>query len=238
MKEQPLCVSHACKSNAVKSEAGYILIAVLFAVALMVVAMAAVAPAIGTQIQRDREEELVRRGKQYARAIQLYFRKFGRYPNSIEQLENTNNIRFLRKRFRDPITGKEEWKLVRFGFARVKQRPAYLRGATPAGNLGGTGLSGTTATQIPGAVNAQDISKPLSGSSPTIGGGPIVGVASTSKKDGLKEMDGSSKYEEWEFTYDPRFDPNARQQPVQQGRPGQPSQPGPTQLPVNPPKPN
>ena len=135
MKEQPLCVSHACKSNAVKSEAGYILIAVLFAVALMVVAMAAVAPAIGTQIQRDREEELVRRGKQYARAIQLYFRKFGRYPNSIEQLENTNNIRFLRKRFKDPITGKDEWRLIHFGEAQVKPIPPYLNRAGGAGRV-------------------------------------------------------------------------------------------------------
>jgi len=55
--------------------------------------------------------------------LQLYFRKFGRYPSSIDQLENTNNLRFLRKRYKDPITGTDEWKLIRLGQAHPKQRP-------------------------------------------------------------------------------------------------------------------
>ena len=49
----------------------------------------------------------------YMRAIQHYYKKFGRYPNKVEDLENTNNMRFLRKRYtdpmtRDPVTGKEK----------------------------------------------------------------------------------------------------------------------------------
>jgi hypothetical protein len=47
------------------------------------------------------------------RAIQRYYRKFGRYPSRLEDLENTNNIRFLRKRYKDPMsrdpqTGREQ----------------------------------------------------------------------------------------------------------------------------------
>ena len=62
---------------------------------------------------RDREEEMRHRGTAYMRAIQHFYKKFGRYPNKVEELENTNNVRFLRKRYtdpmnRDPATGKEK----------------------------------------------------------------------------------------------------------------------------------
>ena len=57
-------------------------------------------------IQRDKELETIHRGEQYRRAIQLYYRKFQRYPTSIDQLVNTNQIRFLRKKYTDPLTGQ------------------------------------------------------------------------------------------------------------------------------------
>jgi hypothetical protein len=58
---------------------------------------------------------LIDRGEQYQRGIQLYFRKFKRFPADLDQLENTNNFRFLRRRYRDPITGKDEWRLIHIG---------------------------------------------------------------------------------------------------------------------------
>lgn len=212
-----------------RGESGYVLIGVLVFMTLMMIAVAAVAPRIGTAIKRDRENELVRRGNQYVRAIQLYYRKYGRFPANVEQLENTNNIRFLRRRYIDPITGKDEWRLIRFGQAKPKQLPAWQKGKsgggiTPASAMSstGTGVSGTgSAGNTPGSsgsasgsgpsigVNASDISKPLSGSS-SIGSGGIVGVSSTSEKTGLKEIDGKNKYNEWEFVYDPTLDPLMR----------------------------
>ena len=51
------------------------------------------------------------RGDQYVRAVRLYYRKFGHYPGSIEQLEKTNNIRFLRQKYVDPMTGKPDWRI-------------------------------------------------------------------------------------------------------------------------------
>jgi len=57
--------------------------------------------------------------------------------------------------------------------------------------------------------NASDISKQLGGNS-SPGSLPIVGVASTSDKESLKEMDGKNKYSEWEFTYDPHARCHAR----------------------------
>lgn len=93
-------------------ERGYILLTLMLFVALLTIGLLAMIQRIDTQIKRDREEELIHRGVQYSRAVRRYFKKFGRYPTRIEELENTNNIRFLRKRYKDPLnrdpaTGKE-----------------------------------------------------------------------------------------------------------------------------------
>jgi type II secretory pathway pseudopilin PulG len=214
--------------SAQASQAGFLLIGILFVMTLMIIALAATAPNIATQIKRDREEELVRRGKQYERALQLFYRRSGRFPTSVEQLENTNNIRFLRRKYVDPITGKDEWRVIRFGQAKPKPRPPWMVGQGP---VAGTGPSPTGG--IAGAVSAESMSRPLSGSS-TLGGGPIVGVSSTSEKEGLKEIDQKTHYNEWEFVYDPTLDQTLRGM-AQQGRPpGQQGGPTPNQGPQNP----
>ncbi len=97
-----------------RNEAGYVMLTLLFVMALMVIFAAAIVPSITFDIKRDREEEMIHRGVQYSRAIRAYYKKFGRYPTKIEDLENTNNLRFLRKRYKDPLTGKD-FKLLHFG---------------------------------------------------------------------------------------------------------------------------
>jgi type II secretory pathway pseudopilin PulG len=154
-------------SHSLKSESGYILLAVLFMVVLILIAMAVAAPRIAADIQRDREDELIHRGKQYTRAIKLYYKKFGRYPSSIDQLENTNNIRFLRKRYVDPMTGKDDWKIIHFGEAHVKAMGAF---GQPIQN---GGLSSTAGSSVLGGTPGL-ASNPLGGSSP-LGGTPPLG---------------------------------------------------------------
>ena len=39
-----------------------------------------------------------------------------------------------------------------------------------------------------------------------VGGGGIIGVASTSKKTGIKEFNDNSEYDQWYFVYDPRLE--------------------------------
>src|SRR5277367_4312550 len=144
------------------SEAGYILLAVLFLVALILISLAVAAPRISKSIQRDKEQELIHRGEQYTRAIKLYYRKFGNYPSSIDQLENTNNIRFLRKRYADPMTGKDDWKIIHFGQAHVKSTGLFGQPiATGGGTFGaGPGTAGGIAggigiaTGTPGAAGS------------------------------------------------------------------------------------
>ena len=69
-------------------------------------------PRVVMESQRDREELLIDRGTQYKRAIQVFYRKFQRYPTDLDALDNTNNMRFLRRRYKDPMTGEDEWRLI------------------------------------------------------------------------------------------------------------------------------
>ena len=103
------------------TESGYVLLAVMLTLLLMLIALSVEAPRIAQQIKRDKEEELVHRGKDYATAVKRFVHKNGgRYPASVEQLENTNHLRFLRKKYVDPITGESDWKMVHVGEAEVK----------------------------------------------------------------------------------------------------------------------
>ena len=95
-------------------DSGHLLLAVLLMMALMVIAATYEAPRVVQQLKRDREEEMIHRGTEYARAIKKYYKKMGSYPSTIEQLENTNNIRFLRKRYKDPLTKDGKWTLLHY----------------------------------------------------------------------------------------------------------------------------
>ena len=61
-------------------EAGYTLLMVVFMVATMMILAMAAAPNLLTDGRREKEADMVWRGQQYARAIGLYYKKFGKYP--------------------------------------------------------------------------------------------------------------------------------------------------------------
>ncbi len=126
------------------SEDGFILLAVLFLVVLILIGLAVAAPKMARSIQRDRELELVHRGEQYKRAIKLYYAKFGAYPTSIDQLLNTNNVKFLRKRYKDPITGKDDWRIIHYGEAKVPPMGLFGQPLGPTGQPAATGTNPAT----------------------------------------------------------------------------------------------
>ena len=64
------------------------------------------------EAKRNKEQLLIDRGNEYANAAKLYYRKIRQYPPTIDAMENTNRMRFLRKRFKDPFTGKDDWRLL------------------------------------------------------------------------------------------------------------------------------
>src|SRR5256884_7114354 len=113
-----------------RSQSGYVLLLLMLGVTLLAIAAAAIAPTLAFQIRRDREEELIHRGVQYSRAVRRYVKKFGRYPTRLEELESTNNLRFLRRRFKDPITGKD-FKLLHLGEVQGNFGAGNFRGNSP-----------------------------------------------------------------------------------------------------------
>ncbi|HXM64321.1 MAG TPA: hypothetical protein VN950_25900 [Terriglobales bacterium] len=296
-----------CPRKSVRpSERGYILITLILFVALVAIAALVMAPLFTFQMKRDREEELIHRGTQYSRAMKHFVKKFGRYPTRIEELEDTNNIRFLRRRYKDPITGKD-FKILHMGDVQMSFG-AGLPGAIPAGGLapgapgapgvaggpgapggpngalnamntmamaGGLAAAGATAGagfgsqgagtavgspaattpdadensgDAAGAAPNQGASLAAAGPGPpgafgtvgqgatgpngqTFGGGPMVGVASTSKDKSIRVFNKKEHYNEWQFIYDPSTDrggilttPN--QPSLQAGGVAQPGAPG------------
>ena len=151
-----------------RSEQGYILLMLMLFITLLAIGAAAVAPSIAFQVKRDREEEMIHRGVQYSRAIRRYVKKFGRYPTRIEELENTNNVRFLRRKYKDPVTG-QDFKILHMGDVKLTFG-AGIAGASPvagvptlggAANFGGAQRVAATAA-ITATANAglQNISQP------------------------------------------------------------------------------
>jgi hypothetical protein len=98
-----------------RGESGYALLLIFLMAAVVAAMLYMELPRVAFEAQRGREELLIERGEGYKRAIQLYFRKFKTYPATIDALESTNNVRFLRRRYADPLTGKDEWRLIHVG---------------------------------------------------------------------------------------------------------------------------
>ncbi len=165
-----------------KNEDGYMLLTAIFLLAILVVSLAIAMPSVIKSIQRDRDLETFHRGMQYRRAIQLYYRKFHAYPPNADALVNTNQIKFLRKKYPDPLTGKADWKPVLFGQNKAPTAMGFF-GQPLGGNastIAGIGPSGGNGL---GPGNGSMGSPPLG--SPALGGsGGIFGSSGSSSTTG------------------------------------------------------
>ncbi len=130
-------------------EGGYLLLAILFTMALMIIAATIEAPRLVEQIKRDREEEMIHRGTEYARAVKKFYKKFGRYPANLEQLDDTNQIRFLRKRYKDPLTKDGKWKTLSYADIQSVVTNGQAGPGVPAGALGAQGGQNAGAAASP-----------------------------------------------------------------------------------------
>jgi type II secretory pathway pseudopilin PulG len=256
-------VARQLRKPSSNSQRGYILLALILAVALLAIGAAAMAPEFVFQMKRDREQEMIHRGVQYSRAIKRYYKKFGRYPTRVEELENTSNVRFLRKKFKDPVTGKD-FRFLHLSDIQMLTMGGMAGGMNPAAmGAGGTGFaaggqmgagmaqqaamaqasmaqaamamaqSGTQQNPFGGASNSGSSNFGSSNSDPNasgdsnspggktgstsfggsdklsgqvFGGGPIVGVASISKDETVREFNNKNHYKDWQFIYSPMMD--------------------------------
>jgi hypothetical protein len=100
-------------------QSGFALLLVFLMAAVIAISLYSEIPRVAFESERQKELLLIDRGEQYKRAIQLFVKKNSRYPAKLEELESFNNRRYLRRRFRDPMTGKDEWKLIKINAAGV-----------------------------------------------------------------------------------------------------------------------
>jgi type II secretory pathway pseudopilin PulG len=200
-----------------RNQAGFTLMMVIFMVASILIVAAAGTQSILTQGRREKEEETVWRGKQYARAIGLYYRKFGKYPTKVEDLTNqTNGVRFLRQAYTDPMNKEDgSWRFIYVGpsgqlIGSLRQTSllqnalstAGIGGAPPFG--GGLQSPSSPGQQTNSATTASSLDsqpQPLGG--PVLGGN-IIGVGSKIDRPSFRIYLGGNTYQMWEFIWNPR----------------------------------
>src|SRR5688500_6333072 len=97
-----------------RQDAGYAMAALLVAMSVMSIMLSVAMPTWSHMIRREKEEELIFRGEQYARAINKYQRKFAN--QSPANLDVLIKERMLRKKFRDPLSPSQdgEFQLLHF----------------------------------------------------------------------------------------------------------------------------
>jgi type II secretory pathway pseudopilin PulG len=168
-----------------RREDGFALIVLVVAIFVILLFLSIAAPLVARDLQREKELEAVHRGNQYVRAIQLYYRKFNHYPTSVDQLEKSNNIRFLRRKYEDPLTGKADWRIIHAGENKTTVKGLFgqpLAGIGGAG-LGGSGIGGSqtiAGTSNPGAFGSTGSTGSSFGSSSSPIGGGSTTVSGTS----------------------------------------------------------
>jgi hypothetical protein len=97
---------------------GFALMLVMFLMTLMLIAVMAAVPYVRTESQREKEQEMIWRGKQYVRGIKMFYRKNGRFPTSLDDLTKpkTGSLRFMRQRYKDPLNPTDgSWRLIYVG---------------------------------------------------------------------------------------------------------------------------
>ncbi|SRR5216684_2208871 len=224
------------KANRERAQSGYALLMVVFIAALMIITAAAIQINFLTQGRREKEDELIWRGQQYARGVRLFYRKNGRFPTSLDDLSKPGiGVRYMRKAYKEPMnTVDGSWRLLYVGPAgqiigSVKANPGgsifpaapapggTQAGATPAplgstgGNAGGEASSGSAPGQAqpPGSPQTANTSSQQPsglGTDGTIIGGRIIGVASKINRTSIKIYDSGTTYRAWEFIYNPSKD--------------------------------
>jgi type II secretory pathway pseudopilin PulG len=158
-------------SAARRGAAGYSLVIVIMAVTVLNIMLAVALPKWSEMIKRDKEEELISRGWQYAEAIRLFQRRFQRYPVKLDELIKAKP-RCIRQLWKDPMTANGEWA------------PILLFQGTPV--------------HAPGTPEMAP-SQGLDPNQPQVTTGPIVGVRSRSSQKSLLVFFGHERYDEWEF---------------------------------------
>ena len=176
------------------SQAGFTLVGMIIIFTVMAVLISVAMPIWSKVIQREKEEELIFRGMQYAEAIRVFQLRNGRYPLRLEELV-TVRPRAIRQLWTDPLTEDGEWGLI---YAQTtpgqKQGRRGRRGRGVAPEQQPQTFGGAGPRQLGGESGQRRRS--------AVGRAPVVGVHSRSDGEALKSFFGGGKHSDWRFTAD------------------------------------
>jgi type II secretory pathway pseudopilin PulG len=192
----PMNLAAKASAGLPRAEAGYAMAALLVGMSVMAIMMSVAMPTWSHMIRREKEEELLFRGTQYARAINQYQRKFANAsPASLDVLIEQ---RLLRKKFKDPLSPNKDGE---FQMLYLSTRAGGPQGTTGTGRSGAIGpgmASGRGGASAIGAGGSGTDTQSGSTYSTSPSGG-IVGVASKNTGTSIKIYKGKTKYDEWQF---------------------------------------
>ena len=172
-----------------KGERGYTLAALLVAVTVLNIGLAIALPVWSKKIQREKEEELIARGLQYAQAIQVFQTRFGRLPLKLEELIEVEP-RSMRQLWDDPMTEDGKWGLIFQagpGAGGIAPNDPNQRGQ----NQNQRGRRNLAQGTSPGLERDDDDDR--------VTVGPISGVYSLSTEDSILTFNNANQHSEWKF---------------------------------------
>ena len=166
-----------------RKDSGFAMLLVFLMAACIAITLYMEVPRVAFEAERQRELLLVDRGNQFKRAIQVFVtdktnNPMRRFPASLDEMESFNNHRYLRHRYVDPMTGKDEWRLVHMSGGvltdSVTTQANRQRGAQ-AGAGAGTGAQGHGVYLHPGVHGHRGERRPRTAESRA----PSTGVPAT-----------------------------------------------------------
>lgn len=189
---------------------GYALLVIMMVTLFILISLTAALPSVYTAGMREREEELLFRGNEYARAIMLFRRQFRRYPTSVKELLETNGIHFLRREYSDPMTKKGKWRFIHADAAGTPLDSRTLARPKPPSALGSDSAfsqekkdnppsTGKTGRFESGEEGQPKETSAFFGEGKGVQGAFIIGVASMSNKQSIRVWNNKTRYSDWEF---------------------------------------
>jgi len=134
------------------------LVALMIMVTVILISLTEALPDIAQNVRREREQAAMFRGEQYARAIYLFHRTLGRYPNSVKELLDTNGTRFLREAYPDPLSPNGRWHFIHASASGVildSQNQTVSPTSQPGGTSSPPGSQGQTNANTSGFGSSQ-----------------------------------------------------------------------------------
>lgn len=172
-------------SRAGNSSAGYVLFGVLIGITLLGVGLTAAVTLWSQAVQREDEAELLFRGEAIVRALERFQQdRPGTLPETLDELVEG---RYLRRVWRDPMTGRS--------FRILRAEAAAAPATSTAGVIGRPRPTNPAGEEFEVRSREEDRPEPDARGAAT----GITGVVSTSDRLSFRTYEGARRYNEWRF---------------------------------------